>query len=464
VPTQPLEDLATRLERERLDADRRYNEALTALDRALAARAARAAAAEGEPHRPAMAALPATLDTSRLPELNRGWDVLPEGAPPLDRSLKGRLRTLVWRIVGPPLETQKQFNALVVDYINRDAAAAQQAIDALRSVIATLAAERAAIAEFQSLLVQYLQTITAYVDTRDRAALGGDIRERLGLAERRIQALKRDAERQASAGAEAPAYVQPGAGPEGPAYVRHERQDVFARPADSPTYVGFEDRFRGPVQEIRRRIEDYVALFGPATDVLDVGCGRGELLEALRDRGVRARGIDANGAMVEVCRANGLDVQQSDALGYLEAQADGSLGGLTAIQVVEHFEPAYLARFLDAAYHKLRPGSPIVLETINPACWMAFFETYIRDLTHQRPLHPDTLRFLVESSGFTAVDVQYRQPIGEGDRLPHVRILGDTGSSLPRNVAQIADAVNVHADRLNARLFSFADYAVIGRR
>ena len=95
---------------------------------------------------------------------------------------------------------------------------------------------------------------------------------------------------------------------------------------------------------------------------------------------------------------------------------------------------------------------------------MAFFETYIRDLTHQRPLHPDTLRFLVESSGFTSVEVQYRQPVGEGDRLPHVKILGDSGSTLPRNIAQLADAVNAHADKLNARMFSSMDYAVIARR
>ena len=33
----PVEDLAARLERERLEADRRYNDALTALDRTVAA-------------------------------------------------------------------------------------------------------------------------------------------------------------------------------------------------------------------------------------------------------------------------------------------------------------------------------------------------------------------------------------------------------------------------------------------
>ena len=65
----------------------------------------------------------------------------------------------------------------------------------------------------------------------------------------------------------------------------------------------------------------------------------------------------------------------------------------------------------------MTPGAPLVLETINAACWMAFFETYIRDLTHQRPLHPDTLRYLVEASGFSSVDVRFREPVSAADRL-----------------------------------------------
>jgi O-antigen chain-terminating methyltransferase len=112
----------------------------------------------------------------------------------------------------------------------------------------------------------------------------------------------------------------------------------------------------------------------------------------------------------------------------------------------------------------MQPSAPIVLETINPACWMAFFETYIRDLTHQRPLHPDTLRYLVQASGFSGVDVQFRQPVSERDRLDRVKLTGDAGGVLPRNVAQVADALNAHADKLNARLFSSMDYVVIARR
>jgi O-antigen chain-terminating methyltransferase len=205
-------------------------------------------------------------------------------------------------------------------------------------------------------------------------------------------------------------------------------------------------------------------MLASASDVVDIGCGRGELLGALREQGVTARGVDINQAMVELCRAHGLEVEQDDALAYLAGQPDGGIGGLVAVQVVEHFEPGYLTRFLEAAYHKMRPGAPLILETVNPACWMAFFETYIRDLTHQRPLHPDTLRHLVQASGFSSVDVQFRRPVSESDRLDRVAPEAGVAPDGAGDVASLAAALNAHADKLNARLFSSMDYVVIARR
>ena len=155
--------------------------------------------------------------------------------------------------------------------------------------------------------------------------------------------------------------------------------------------------------------------------------------------GISARGIDLNDEMAAVCRERGLEATAGDALSYLLAQPDASLGGLFAAQVVEHLEPDYLMRFLDAAYHKLRPGSKIVLETINPACWYAFFSSYIRDITHVRPLHPDTLKYLVGASGFQKVAVRYSAPYPNEDKLQPlpatVRSPGRTWRSSTRTCA-----------------------------
>ena len=223
--------------------------------------------------------------------------------------------------------------------------------------------------------------------------------------------------------------------------------------------MGFEDLFRGTSDEITARQRDYAERFAGASDVLDLGCGRGEFLTLLRDRGIPARGIDANPEMAEVCRASGLDVRHGDALTYLVSLPDDSLGGLVALQVVEHLEPEYLVRLVETAHAKLRPGSLIVLETINAACWVAFFESYIRDITHVRPLHPDTLKFLVVAAGFEHVDVHFRAPIAETGRLQPVATADLTGPS-----AEIARVINRNVERLNERLFTYLDYAVIGSK
>jgi SAM-dependent methyltransferase len=191
---------------------------------------------------------------------------------------------------------------------------------------------------------------------------------------------------------------------------------------DSYKYVGFEDQFRGSPQEIRERVAAYVPLFEGAGDVLDVGCGRGEFLDLLRERGISARGVDINDDMAAICRERGLDATSGDALRYLLAQRDASLGGLFAAQVVEHLEPDYLMRLLDVAYHKLRPGSRIILETINTACWYAFFASYLRDLTHVRPLHPETLQYLAVASGFQRVEIRYSAPFPDESKLQPIPI------------------------------------------
>ena len=171
-------------------------------------------------------------------------------------------------------------------------------------------------------------------------------------------------------------------------------------------YRGFEDRFRGSIDEIREKQRVHVPVFAGASDVLDIGCGRGEFLSLLKEHRIAARGIDADAGMVADARKRGLDVVQADALAYLESLPDASLGGAMASQVIEHFEPSYLIRLLPIILTKLRPAAPLVLETINPACWLAFFSSYLRDFTHVWPVHPETLQYLLQASGFVRVEIK----------------------------------------------------------
>jgi O-antigen chain-terminating methyltransferase len=282
----------------------------------------------------------------------------------------------------------------------------------------------------------------------------------VGVAQQGIAALKREVEAGSRVHGFAGSQVQGSEVQGSQVQGSQGSPDAFAPSLDAYKYVGFEDQFRGSREVIRARLESYLPIFEGQKDVLDVGCGRGEFLDLLNARGITARGIDLNHEMAEVCRARGLDVTEADAVGYLASIADASLGGIFAAQVVEHLEPGYLLRFLDLAFQKLRPGGRIVLETLNPACWVAFFESYIRDITHRWPLHPDTLKYLVVASGFTKADIEYRSPVPPQDRLQPIAVPAGADPAL----ADMAEAFNSNVEKLNARMFTYMDYAIVGRK
>ena len=165
--------------------------------------------------------------------------------------------------------------------------------------------------------------------------------------------------------------------------------------------------------------------------------------------------------MVAECRDRGLEVAEGDLLSHLASLPDGALGGLFAAQVVEHLEPAYLLRVIDSAFLKLRPGARIVLETINVASWSAFFQSYVRDITHVRPLHPETLAYLVGAGGFQNVAVNYRSPIPPEHLLARAPEPADEEDE---RLAALAAAFNRNVDELNRLLFADQDYAVVAER
>ena len=178
-------------------------------------------------------------------------------------------------------------------------------------------------------------------------------------------------------------------------------------------YLVFENTFRGSADLIRHRQEVYVPLLQGRDPVLDVGCGRGEMLELLVEAGIPARGIDLDPAMVDHCRAKGLDtVEQADGVSYLTGLDDASLGAIIALQVIEHLPYQQLLRFVGEAHRTLRPGGRFIVETINPHAPQAL-KTFWVDLSHQHPVFPEVTVSLCRTAGFAKAFVFH--PGGSGD-------------------------------------------------
>ncbi len=513
-----------RLKAEREDSDRRYNEALTQLDGSLL-----------QP--PEMPHPPPPLDEFQITPLNENWTLIPAGGPDLGSGWRARLRSFVWRVVGPFFQRQEAFNSALVDHVNRNVPVHRGTREAVSSTIQTLREQLDGLAALQSSLIVYLQQLTPYVDTKDYEFSGlrrrdsednaflldvhrertaqsfEELRERVEVYRERVELsidelrdrahgvdvtvsgftgglsgvsdelLKRwesmvARERRYDAKVSAltasheelrttigvlqhatvtfknqlersPATLRPDAAAAGKTRGRQKAAGP-GPPTASPDgykYVGFEDQSRGSQDEIRAAVAEYLPYFDGASDVLDVGCGRGEFLDLLRGRGIASRGIDINAGMVELCRERGLDVERGDALSLVQDLPDASLGGLFAAQVVEHLQPDYLVRLLEAAHQKLRPSSRIVLETIDPSCWFAFFESYIRDITHVRPLHPDTLKYLLIANGFQRVETRFRAPYPERDKLQPVPVLDDSAGADAghRMLDDMAETLNANA-------------------
>lgn len=173
-------------------------------------------------------------------------------------------------------------------------------------------------------------------------------------------------------------------------------------------YFSLEDVLRGTPEQIKEEVRVYLPVLqkaGISSDILDVGCGRGEWLQVLREEGFQARGIDTNRILVQQCKELSLDVEEREALEFLESLPDGSLNAVTAFHFAEHLPLETLVKFLDETGRALRPGGLIILETPNPENLLVGSCNFYLDPTHKNPIPIPTMKLLLEARGFRCEDV-----------------------------------------------------------
>lgn len=192
-----------------------------------------------------------------------------------------------------------------------------------------------------------------------------------------------------------------------------------AEPSLDDLYIAFEDKFRGARELIKERQAVYLPLLeecGAGTldrPVLDVGCGRGEWLELLRERDLVASGVDLNASMVALCRGMGLEAVAGDAVEHLHAAAPGSLGAVTGFHIIEHLPFGVFVRLLDEALRALASGGAIVFETPNPDNVLVGSRNFYLDPTHRNPMPSDMTVMIAEARGFARAHARPLHPAGQ---------------------------------------------------
>jgi SAM-dependent methyltransferase len=265
-----------------------------------------------------------------------------------------------------------------------------------------------------------------------------ELRERVNGLDRRLRTLQAQATTPAPGPAPAPAAAA-GSVPAAPSSALFD-------------YVGFERRFRGDPEAVAAALADrYLDLLVANPPVVDIGCGRAELVEMLAKRGVEAIGVDTDPSMVAEARDRGLDVRQVDGNSFLRSREPGSLGAIIATHLVEHLEFADLVELLELAATRLRPGGVLIAETPNPTSLVVLGNSFILDPTHLRPLHPSLLTFLCEGAGFRDVRLRFHAPASDY-HLPMI----DEPDAPPWT-----KRINEAFAKLNQVLFGPQEYALI---
>ena len=433
-------------------------------------------------------------DEFQITPLNERWELL-SLKPDEGRGWLRRLRAHAWAMVAPLFERQQAFNSALVDHINRNIAMQRETTRAIEATLTVLREDQKRFIEYQTLLILYAQQITPYVDTKDRhvaglmhglaAGLSGlgdeiqkrwesmvarerrydaqmnDVRTTLSVMQRAMQTLKRELERrvrwvqQVRWACRAEAATCP---PKREARRWKPRRRVRWRSrwtltSTSASKISFGDR-----STTSERVAAYVPLFEGASDVLDVGCGRGEFLDLLRAKGISARGIDLNEEMAAVCR---------DARARRHGGRCAQLPACAARRIARR-------AFCGAGRRAPRAGLPDAVPRGRVSQASSRLENRPRDDQSRvlvcvlLELHPRRHARPAAPSGHASVFCE-RQRISEGDSALQRALSGGDETAGVAAIARSAGttlevAFNENVKKLNDLLFTYLDYAAIGER
>ena len=240
------------------------------------------------------------------------------------------------------------------------------------------------------------------------------------------------------------------AGTAGAAPQKTAVQEVKAAPDEnylSIDYFKFENYFRGSREKIKENQKFYLKYFNGCKQVLDLGCGRGEFLELLKENGINAVGADTYEDFAEYCRTLGLNAVCGDGIAFLKSM--DNVDGIFVGQVVEHLKVNQIIDLIESAYSKLPENGVLIMETPNPTSLSTYVNAFYLDPSHVKPVHPELLRYLLRGAGYRQIEVVFTESSRPDIRIAPLKDEKDFNRSM-ETVQEI--------------LFGSQDYAIIARK
>lgn len=217
-------------------------------------------------------------------------------------------------------------------------------------------------------------------------------------------------------------------------------------------YFDFENHFRGSEEEIKARQKMYIPYFEGHHPIMDLGSGRGEFLELMKENGIEAFGVDLYEEFVELCKMHGLDARLGDAIETLKSQ--GKVGGIFAGQIVEHLTMKQVIELCQYAYEHLEDGGCLIMETPNPMCLYIFSNAFYIDPSHQKPVHPLYLQYVAEKAGFSKTEIVFTEASKVPISIPELKVKD----------SENIDEFNASMKQVENLLFGSRDYALVARK
>jgi 2-polyprenyl-3-methyl-5-hydroxy-6-metoxy-1,4-benzoquinol methylase len=240
--------------------------------------------------------------------------------------------------------------------------------------------------------------------------------------------------------------------------IENAKLDAVKLPETDFSYLLLENRYRGSQEAISARMAFYPPFFKNAQGpILEIGGGRGELQLLLKESGVSSYSVDLDSGMVEAAKSQGVDARLGDGIAHLESLPDRSLGGVIACQVIEHLDQSTLKRLVQACAQKIKPGGKVIFETINTDSMVALTKNYFRDPTHVFPLHPETMRFMLDLCGLRVTEIHKLSPYSSEAELQEIQL----NEFMTPRWAMAIETLNKNIRKLNSLMFGHQDYCII---